>query len=107
MKYRHYTDGFGKVIATSTYAGKTVRGVAKCSDRDEFDMESGVKLAEARCNARIAVKRAANAQRLYDIAVEELARAQARVDAMAQYRIDADAAVIKANEDVTSVLSTL
>ncbi len=47
------------VIATSTYAGKTVRGVAKChpNDMKNFDIEFGKKLAAARCNEKIANKR--------------------------------------------------
>lgn len=37
-KYRYYTNG-RRVIAVSTYAGKTVRGVATCDPGDEFSME--------------------------------------------------------------------
>ena len=32
-KYKYYTAG-NKVIAVSTYAGKTVKGVAKCDPKD-------------------------------------------------------------------------
>ena len=39
-KYRYYTNG-RRVIAVSTYAGKTVRGVATCDPGDEFSMEKG------------------------------------------------------------------
>ena len=46
-----------KVIALSTYAGKTVRGVATCSEKDKFDLEVGKKLAAARCNSKVAEKR--------------------------------------------------
>ena len=47
----------GLVIAVSTYAGKNVKGVAKCDPRDTFDFEKGKELAIARCNAKIAEKR--------------------------------------------------
>ncbi len=48
-----------KVIAVSTYAGKTVRGIAKChpNDIEHFDLKYGKKLAAARCAMKIAEKR--------------------------------------------------
>ena len=46
-KYRYFTNG-SKVVAVSTYAGKTVRGVANCDPNDEFSLEKGKELAAAR-----------------------------------------------------------
>lgn len=43
-KYKFYTNG-SRVIAVSTYAGKTVRGVAVCHAGDAFSLEKGKKLA--------------------------------------------------------------
>ena len=54
--YRYYYTN-NKVIAVSTYAGKTVRGVAICAPGDEFNLEFGKKLAAARCNEKVAAKR--------------------------------------------------
>ena len=59
-KYDYYRAG-NRVIAVSTYAGKAVRGVAKCDATDEFDWEKGKVLAAARCNLKIAKKRAKRA----------------------------------------------
>ena len=42
-KYKFYTNG-SRVIAVSTYAGKTVRGVAVCHAGDTFSLEKGKKL---------------------------------------------------------------
>ena len=64
-KYRYYTNG-NKVIAVSTYAGKTVRGTAKCDPKDAFDLEKGKKLAAARCAVKVAEKRVSRAGRKYD-----------------------------------------
>ena len=61
--YRYFIAG-NKVIAVSTYAGKTVRGIAICSPEDKFDIEFGKKLAAARCNEKVAEKR------LHDIKAE-------------------------------------
>ena len=54
--YKYFVSG-NKVIAVSTYAKKTVRGVAKCSSADTFDEEKGKKLAAARCNLKVSQKR--------------------------------------------------
>ena len=62
-KYRYYTNGKNVVVAVASYAGRTVRGVAKCSDQDEFNLETGKKLAAARCAMKIAKKRVKYARR--------------------------------------------
>ena len=59
-KYRFYTNG-NRVIAVSTYAGRTVRGVAVCHPDDNFDIETGKRIAAARCNEKVAEKRLARA----------------------------------------------
>lgn len=56
FNYKYIVTG-NKVIALSSYAGKTVRGVAKCAPGDEFDIEKGKDLATARCAYKIAQKR--------------------------------------------------
>ena len=60
-KYKFYTtktkDGRMKTIATSTYAGKTVRGVAICDHEDTYNEEVGKKIAAARCAVKVAEKR--------------------------------------------------
>jgi len=61
-----------KVIALSTYAGRTVRGIAKCHPNDTFDEEYGKKLAAARCNQKIAAKRYARAHKKYDEYVKRI-----------------------------------
>ena len=61
-KYSYFTNGKNTVVAVASYAGKRVRGVAKCSDKDEFDLAKGEKLAAARCNLTIAKMREKNLQ---------------------------------------------
>lgn len=56
-KYRYYTNGKNIVVAVASYAGQTIRGVAKCSEQDEFDLEIGKELAAARCAVKIAKAR--------------------------------------------------
>ena len=61
-KYRYYTNGENVVVAVASYKGRTIRGVAKCSEQDEFDLEVGKKLAAARCAMKIARERVKGAK---------------------------------------------
>lgn len=61
-----------KVIVLSKYAGKDVRGIAKCSPNDKFDLKTGETLAKLRCDEKVAWKRVKRAQRKVAEAAEEL-----------------------------------
>jgi len=101
-KYKFYVSG-NKVIAVSTYAGRTVRGTAKCDPRDEFDLEFGKKLAAARCAYKIAEKRKARATEEYRKAAYEADQAAMRFRDMKQYFIDS----IDQLDDVTEEIKKL
>lgn len=77
-----------KVIALSTYAGRTVRGVAKCHPNDTFDVEFGKALAAARCNYKVAQKRHARAQHEYNKLCDELKGFNERVRKVTDYLKD-------------------
>ena len=71
-RYRYIIDSEEnptKVIVLSKYAGKDVRGIAKCSPNDEFDIETGRELATLRCDEKVAWKR-------YQRAVKKVAEAR-------------------------------
>ena len=105
-KYRFY-EGNGKVVAVSTYAGKTVRGVAKCDPRDEFDVEKGKALAAARCAERVAAKRQARAKVEFDRAYANFAKAQKRLEDMNVYMIDSKKAAVAAKENINAILKDM
>ena len=90
-----------KVIALSTYAGRTVRGVAKCHPDDKFDEEFGKKLAAARCNQKIASKRYERAFRKYCFMCEALKEVEKEFSKSVAYLRDAAAAE---NEAIISVI---
>lgn len=96
-KYRFYTNG-NKVIAISTYAGKTVRGVAKCAPEDTFDLEKGKKIAAARCAVRVAEKRLIRADKKVEEAEAALDRAKAYAHDMNSYFFDAEDAFFDAKD---------
>ena len=78
-----------KVIALSSVAGRTVRGVAKCHPGDSFDEEFGKRLAAARCNKKIAEKRYTRAQSEYERMCKELAAFREKAHKTCDYLKDA------------------
>ena len=73
-RYRYIIDSEEtpkKVIVLSKYAGKDVRGIAKCSPNDKFNVEVGRELATLRCDEKVAWKRYQRAQKKVAEAREE------------------------------------
>ena len=103
-RYKYYTDGVGKIIAVSTYAGKVVRGVAKCDPKDEFDMSKGRELAKARCDCKIAEKRKRRAAKEKAKAAAALTRAYEHFSKMSNYFSDASNDVDKMRKELNAIL---
>lgn len=95
-----------RVVALSTYAGRPVRGVAKCDPRDEYSFPFGKALAIARCDERIADKREKNAKNKLAMAARALEEAQSRFNKMTAYYEDAVQRHAEANEAITELLNT-
>lgn len=107
-KYTYFVaDKQKKVVAVSTYAGKIVRGVAKCDPRDEFSVEDGKKLAAARCAVKIAKKRNANAQKQKQRAYNELVIKQNRLQKMNDYVDDSRRALNVANSELAAIEASM
>ena len=109
FKFHTYKSitGTPVVIAVSTYAGKTVKGRAKCDPRDGYDFEAGKKLAAARCAEKVAKKRAKRAKQKFREAAKKLLEAQSYFDKMNCYVIESDLAYIKAKEETASILANM
>lgn len=107
-KYTYFVaDKQKKVVAVSTYAGKIVRGVAKCDPRDEFSVEDGKKLAAARCAVKIAKKRNANANAQKKKAYNELVVKQNRLQKMNDYVDDSRRALNAANSELAAIEASM
>lgn len=108
-KFAFFKDENGKatVSARSTYAGKTVKGYAKCDPRDSYDVESGKALAAARCNAKIAEKRVARAQRQVAKAAQMVKDAQAYEAKMKAYLSDSIVEADNAESHVADLLKKM
>lgn len=107
--YHCYINGKGQrvVIARSTYEGKTVKGIAKCDPADTYDEESGKKLAAARCNKRICLKREIRASRKVAEAKRMLEAAEKHYEAMQNYYNDAYDATSSAIDSLHDILISM
>lgn len=105
-KYHYYVAG-DKVIATSTYAGKTVRGIAKCAEGDTFDVEKGKRLAALRCAEKVAKKRLKRAMRQMHEATWTFEQARLRYKDMTDYYRDATKTFCDAQIETKNFEATL
>lgn len=87
-RYVYYSNGVDKIIAVSHYAGRTVRGIAKCNPADKFDVEKGKQLAHKRCEIKIHSKRLKRANEEYEKAVKQFHEANERLHKMSSYVSD-------------------
>jgi hypothetical protein len=88
--YQYYVDEKNnEVIAVTRYAGRNVRGTAKCAPEDEFNLEVGKDIAEKRCELKKAKIKCQNASEKYLIALENFEKAKKRFFDMRQYYMDA------------------
>lgn len=101
-KYKIFV-GPNKVVAVSTYAGRKVRGVAKCAPEDDFDIEKGKNLAIARCALKIAEKRVKRANKKVSEAKEIMIATRDHFNRMEVYLRDS----ITERENAVSALRAL
>ncbi len=106
-RYKLFTNGIDRVIVISTYAGKAIKGIAKCDPKDRFDPYMGEKLARARCDLKIARKRHERACAEYKKALEAAAKAHARLEDMEKYVSDSSIELSKARKDLDKILEEL
>ena len=105
-KYKFYRNN-NKVIAVSTYAGKTVRGIASCDPRDDFNEVEGQRLAAARCNTKIALKRYKRATQKRKEAEKALNEALDYYNRMCDYYNESDEAVTRAVKETAEILESM
>ena len=94
-------------VAISTYAGKTVKGYAKLDPHDNFNWEAGRDLAIARCNAKIAEKRKARADKKLAEALEIFEKAKAHLDDMTDYCANSAVALNEAQTHLSTLLKNM
>ena len=101
-KYHFYHNvDTGTIVCTTLYKGQMVRGIAKCSPEDRFDVETGKKLAYLRCKAKFARKKLRRAEKAYDEAVVVAARAQNNLNKATYFVNDSDYQLTIATDELT------
>lgn len=87
-RYKFYKAD-NKIVCVSSFAKKAVRGIAKCAPNDDYDEEKGKRLAQLRCDAKIAQKRVDRAMEMVDKAWENYRMATNWCSKMNSYVTDA------------------
>ena len=107
MRYKFYASG-NKVVCVSSYAKRAVRGVAKCNiEQDTFELETGKKLAQLRCDKNIATKRHKRAGEQYVAAMEAYEAAEAHMFKMRKYFEDSGDELAAAERALTEFESSI
>lgn len=105
--YRFYISNKNEIIAVSTFAGKSVRGVAKCNPDDEFSLADGKALAMARCNEKIAERRLRRAKEKIAESRSAYEYAKRTHEKMKNYLLDSDKEYAEAKKNVESILAKI
>lgn len=105
----HSEDREGRkvTVAYSTFAGKPVRGIARCNPEDTPDTEKGVMLAKARCGLKIARKRRKYAEQRFVEAKAAMIKAIAYFNEMESYVKDSIDAQLDAEDYLKEVLEEI
>lgn len=110
-RYKFYDykekDGTPVVVCVSSYAGRPVKGRAKCSPHDTFDAGKGRQLAQARCDLLIAQKRQKRATMKMREAYHKAWEAQMFLEDMNEYNCDAAVALKQARENLDTLMTEL
>jgi len=106
-RYQYYKTSKNAIICVSHYAGKSVKGVAKCSPNDEFNEEIGKELAKLRCDAKVASLRRQRAADLWWKAEAAYLKAEAERDKYGDYLADAEDAEAEALDELNDFLADM
>lgn len=106
-RYRIFKDGKGKIVVASSYAGKIVRGIAKCNANDTYKEDTGIALATARCDVKIANKRVKRAMAKYDAATKAVNDANAAWEKAIKYLTNAEQEALNARKALSVLESAV
>lgn len=94
-----------RVIALSTFAGQTVKGVAKCHPHDieNYNLADGMELAAARCGVNVAEKRFQRAIDKMADALDVLNKAETYYRKMRDYMMNSHAELEEATAHLAKI----
>lgn len=94
-------------LAMSTYCGKVVKGVAKCTPTDDFDPEMGIKLAAARCDLKVCLKRKDRAMKKMSEVAQQIEELKLEYDKLHKYVDDSIVECWKASKRLSDIENNL
>lgn len=103
-RYNYYRHG-NEIICVSRFAGKPVRGVAKCDPRDEFDEERGKEIANLRVDIKVAQKRFKMYSEKHKALEEALNRLQDEYEEVGDKMYEAEDLMYSLTYDLNTVLN--
>lgn len=104
--YKYYVNlAKGEVIAVCRYAGRFVKGKAKCAPGDNFDPELGKTLARARAEVKVYNIKMKNANKKWAVASRALAEAKRQYNKADNYLWDASEQLNRAEMDLYEIES--
>jgi hypothetical protein len=107
-KYHFYhNEDNNTIVCTTIYKGQMARGIAKCDPTDNFDMETGKKLAYLRCKKKFAQKKLKRANKAYEDAIIADARAKHNLCKASDFVQDAVLQLSAANNDLAAFEKSL
>lgn len=90
-KYRFYCNSETKtIVCTTFYKGKTIRGIAKCNPKDNFNEDAGKRLAYLRCKYKLMKNKFRRAEKAYKDAVIMAAKANSNLNKVTEFVNDID-----------------
>lgn len=107
FKYKHVVLENGDVISISSFAGKTVRGVAHCHPEDKFNLDKGIAIADAKCALKIAKLREKRATKCMCDAHDAFMKADELLDKEERYYADAISEVAHAQDKLDKLLASV
>ena len=105
-KYTYSVNG-NTVYCIKHYAGRPVRGIAKCDPFDSFNLDDGKDLSRARCDVRIAEKRLKMKNKKVERAIEELQIAIKNAENAGRYQEEAVFALEEARKALAEIEAKL
>ena len=103
----YYNAENGTIVCTTTYKGRVIRGIAKCSPEDNFDVAVGKKLAYLRCKAKFMRKKLIRANKVLNEASNELTFAKFNFRKACEFVDDSDAQLRSAKSELSKFESSL
>ena len=105
-RYTYHTDSHNNTYCVSYFAGKPVTACAKLDPRDTYDKEKGMKIAKARCDAKIAEKRVKLAMKRTKLAQEIYTDAEKYYNDKVDYLNRAKNTLKQAEKELKQVMKT-